>query len=253
MSLVNTNTASARLIVAALPFLSGLCAGTAIAADTTIPAYRIDGPIPAWQNDPNQNPPVQYPPERTTKYDWTGPYFGIVAGGEIGNSVWDHGATAIPSTDVSLSGAAVGATVGYNLQFGNWLGGVDADIDWMNARGSSACPPLGLCETRSSWIGTTRGRVGYAIDRFLPYVTAGAAFGQVFADTTRPPISASSTKFGFTAGAGLEYAIHGTWTAKIEYLYVNLSKLDCPQCSPAGPFSADLNMHLFRLGLNYRY
>jgi outer membrane immunogenic protein len=194
----------------------------AMAADSSIPAHRIGDLIPAYGNE---SPPARYRSEITPVYDWTGPFAGINLGGEVGKSVWDHVSPVGPTTNISLSGGAVGASFGYNFQFGRWVAGVDSDIDWMNARGSTPCRPLGICETRGYWLGTTRGRVGYAFDRIFPYATAGLAFGQIFADGTTPPFSVISTKFGFAAGAGIEYAIYGPWTGKAEYLYVSLSKL----------------------------
>ena len=243
-------TVRANGALTALAFIAALFGSVADAADKSIPGYQIDDKVEAYKIE--RFPPAQYKSEITAAYDWVGPYFGIYASGEIGKSVWQG--AALPATNVSLSGAAVGAAFGYNFQFGPWVAGVDADIDWMNARGSAACPTIGVCETRSSWFGTTRGRVGYAFDRILPYATAGFAFGQISADGTTPAFSTMSTKFGYAAGVGLEYAIHGPWTGRIEYLYVNLSKLNCPLCNnPVGPFSVDYSMNLLRLGLNYKY
>jgi outer membrane immunogenic protein len=234
-----------------LAFAIAVLGGPAMAADATIPAYKIDDSIPKYKNETFQ--PVTYKTELTTVYDWTGPYVGLNLGGEIGKSAWNSPSPAIPASNLSISGGAVGGTFGYNYQFGHWVAGVDADIDWMNARGAATCPSLGVCTTRSPWLGTVRGRVGYAFDRLLPYATVGPAFGQLTADATTPIFSSSSVKFGFAAGGGIEYAIFGPWTGKAEYLYLNLSKLNCPLCNPAGPFSLDYNLHLFRLGLNYRY
>jgi outer membrane immunogenic protein len=222
------------------------------AADSSIPAYKIDDAIPAYKNE--SFPPADSKLKETLRHDWTGPYVGINIGGEIGTSVWSKSPPFAPSTTISVSGAAVGAILGYNFQFGQWVAGVDADIDWTNARGSTACPILGSCETRSAWIGTTRGRVGYAFDRILPYATAGLAFGQLAADSTLVPFNTTSTKFGYAAGVGVEYAIYGPWTGKVEYLYVNLQKLSCSfSCGQAGPFSIDFSSSTIKAGLSYRY
>jgi outer membrane immunogenic protein len=245
------NAAGTMIKAFRLALALALLGGAAKAADTTIPAYRISDSIPKYKNETFS--PVTYQTELTTVYDWTGPYLGLNLGGEIGKSTWNHASPAIAASSLSISGAAVGASFGYNHQFGRWVAGVDADLDWMTARGASTCPPLGICTTRNPWLGTVRARVGYAFDRILPYATVGPAFGQLTADGTTPFFSSSSTKFGFAAGGGIEYAIYGPWTGKAEYLYVNLSKLNCPLCNLAGPFSVDYNLHLFRLGLNYRY
>ena len=100
--------------------------------------------------------------------------------------------------------------------------GLEGDIDWSNIRGSAACGGLS-CETRNNWLGTARGRLGYAADRFMPYVTGGAAFGDIKTSVAGVG-DASTTKAGWTLGGGVEAAIAGPWTAKIEYLYVDLGR-----------------------------
>ena len=104
------------------------------------------------------------------------------------------------------------------------------------------------------WLATLRGRVGYAIDRWLPYITGGAAYGNVKASTSAPIgafTSASHNQLGWTAGVGLEYAFLGNWTAKIEYLYVDLGSFD------AGPAPTVNNVsfkeNILRAGLNYKF
>ena len=126
-------------------------------------------------------------------------------GGGWGHSDWDNpGGTAGPN----LSGGLVGGTLGYNYQVGQTVFGVGGDIDWSNIRGSAACGGIS-CETRNSWLSTVRGRIGYTFDRFMPFVTGGAAFGDIKAT----PVgfgSETTTKTGWTLGGGLEAAAHRT-------------------------------------------
>jgi outer membrane immunogenic protein len=97
--------------------------------------------------------------------------------------------------------------------------------------------------------------VGYAFDRWLPYVTAGGAYGNVKATVSVPVAglsdSVSRSKFGWTAGVGLEYAFLGNWTAKLEYLYVDLGSFD------TGPSpivnNVSFNENVIRAGLNYKF
>jgi outer membrane immunogenic protein len=95
-------------------------------------------------------------------------------------------------------------------------------------------------------------RLGYSWDRWMPFITGGAAFGDIKMDpgfgTTE-----SKTKVGWTAGAGVEYAFMGEWSAKIEYLYVDLGSATCsaPTCIP--DFDVSFKTNLVRLGLNYRF
>ena len=82
---------------------------------------------------------------------------------------------------------------------------------------------------QNSWLATFRGRVGYAFDRWLPYITGGGAYGNVKATAPTPHRDVwhrSKNQLGWTVGAGLEYAFLGNWTAKIEYLYVDLGSFN---------------------------
>ena len=77
-----------------------------------------------------------------------------------------------------MSGGLIGGTIGYNWQINRIVVGAEGDIDWSGIRGTTIllCPPG--CTTRNYWLSTVRGRLGYAFDRFLPYVTAGLAVGE---------------------------------------------------------------------------
>ena len=58
---------------------------------------------------------------------------------------------------------------------------------------------------------------------------------------------------GWTVGGGLEYAFLGNWTAKIEYLYVDLGKFDCGVACGATPDNVTFKENVIRAGLNYRF
>ena len=168
--------------------------------------------------------PARAPVYVTPVYNWTGFYVGINGGGGWGKSDWSN---AFGTADAKLSGGLVGGTIGYNYQIGQAVLGVEGDIDWSNIQGSTSNGICGgtTCHTRNSWLSTARGRIGYAADRFMPYVTGGAAFGDIKADAGFG--SETKTRTGWTVGGGLEAAIAGPWTAKIEYLYVDLGKGSC--------------------------
>ena len=107
-------------------------------------------------------------------FSWTGFYIGINGGGGFGSSNWDLTGSR------TVSGGLVGGTVGYNYQFGQAVAGIEGDVDWSGINGSTSnnvCP-FG-CKTSNSWLATVRGRLGYAADSFMPYVTGGAAFGNI--------------------------------------------------------------------------
>jgi outer membrane immunogenic protein len=187
--------------------------------------------------------PARAPQYVSPLYSWTGAYVGINGGAGWGNSDF-AGALASPSFD--LSGGMVGGTVGYNWQMGQTVFGLEADVDWTNIRGSGICAGVS-CTTRNDWLGTVRGRIGYAMDRFMPYFTGGLAVGNI--DTTIAGVgSADTTKAGWTLGGGLEGALFGNLTGKIEYLYVDLGRGG----SVAGT-DASFRSNVVRAGLNYRF
>lgn len=146
-------------------------------------------------------------------------------------------------------------TFGYNYQTGAIVWGIEGDINYSAVRASTACGVF-TCETSNRWFSTVRGRVGYAVDRFLPYITAGAAYGDIRAASTNPLFpGATKTKLGWTAGAGLEYAFMGNWTAKLEYLYLDLGRFDCGTACSATvvPDNVSFREHIVRVGLNYKF
>jgi outer membrane immunogenic protein len=177
--------------------------------------------------------------------NWTGFYLGLNAGYGFGKSDWD-----VTGVSTDPKGFVGGVTIGYNFQTGLWLWGIEGDFDYSGMKGSQDCFG-GSCETKNSWLGTARGRFGYAgWNNWLPYLTGGAAFGDVKA--TSPFGDASKTKVGWTAGAGVEYAMWSNWSVKAEYLYVDLGSLDCPSCTPVGE-TVNFKSNVVRAGVNYRF
>jgi outer membrane immunogenic protein len=180
-------------------------------------------------------------------YSWSGLYAGLNAGYGFGTSNWDGlGVSPKPK------GGLFGLTVGYNWQAGSFVYGLEGDYAFSMGKGDAACG-LGSCETKNSWLGTARGRIGYAFDRFLPYVTGGAAFGDIKASNTLTGASATTTKVGYAVGAGLEYAFLGNWTAKVEYLYADLGKSDCGIACGVVANNVSLSENIVRVGLNYKF
>jgi outer membrane immunogenic protein len=177
-------------------------------------------------------------------YNWTGFYVGINGGGGWGRS---DVSDPFASGGFNVSGGLVGGTLGYNYQAGQAVFGIEGDIDWSNIRGSSICGAGFNCETRNDWLSTVRGRIGYAFDRFMPYVTGGAAFGNIKSNVAGVG-SSDETNAGWTVGGGLEAALVGPWTAKVEYLYVDLGH-------GGSILGADtrFNANTARAGLNYRF
>jgi outer membrane immunogenic protein len=202
-------------------------------------------------------PRRQLPLPRTVSYvpffTWNGAYVGINAGYGFGSSQWTDTVTQISTNKFGTSGGVVGGTLGYNLQLSSVVVGLEGDIDWSGIKGSTTVNCITTCETRNTWLGTARGRIGYAFERFLPYFTAGAAFGEVKGSVAGFG-SFAQTKVGWTAGAGLEYAFTDNWTTKLEYLYVDLGKANCnAACSGGDPFDVTFKTSIVRGGVNYKF
>lgn len=188
--------------------------------------------------------PAKTPSFIAPVYNWNGAYAGINGGGGWGRSDFS---SPFASGTFDTSGGMIGGTLGFNYQMNQTVFGLEGDVDWSNLKGSTTCAPGVSCETRNDWLGTARGRIGYAFDRFLPYVTGGLAVGQVKNSATGLGES-SSTKAGYTLGGGLEAALSGPWTAKVEYLYVDLGRSSAPLGA-----DADFHTNTVRAGLNYRF
>jgi outer membrane immunogenic protein len=199
--------------------------------------------------------PAKAPAVMQPMYNWSGVYVGINGGYGFGRSSWTDVATGASTGNFNVNGGLIGGTLGVNWQTNALVFGIETDIDWTNIKGSTALAGCGAagCETKNSFLGTLRGRVGYAIDRFMPYITGGLAYGDMkISDGTG---SASTTRAGWALGGGVEWAVVGPWTAKLEYIYADLGKATCgaPTCNPTDPFDVKFNTSIVRAGLNYRF
>ncbi len=204
--------------------------------------------IPATAADLPRGMPYKAPVAYAPAYNWTGFYLGINGGGAFGNSDWNG-----LGVSNSPGGGMIGVTAGYNWQaMGSpYVFGIEGDVDWTNVSDSTVCGGS-TCETKNSWFGTVRGRVGYSWDRWLPYVTGGVAFGDVKANLSGFAGS-SDTNAGWTIGVGVEGVIANNWTAKLEYLYADIGDTTCSAAACGTATNVDLKMNIVRAGLNYRF
>src|ERR1700738_1862773 len=199
-------------------------------------------------------------PVRTAIYDWTGFY----VGGQVGYGQGDFGpgTNAIASQAVFVPHSATGMTsgfqAGYNLQLPNRVVlGVEVDALFTSPRD---LPKLDRAPFNSTleYAATARGRIGYAFGTILPYVTGGLAWGESRVNiNANDGVTPLSSKFlphvGWTAGLGIEKAVGGNWTAKIEYDFIDLARRTY---GLGGSIDADLNVdpriHVIKVGLNYK-
>lgn len=226
-------------------FLLGL-AGVASAAD--MPVVEAP-PVPI-----EVAPPI---------FSWTGGYFGVQTGYLWGDG--SFGVQGLPglSADGSIDGWLGGIYAGYNYQFtNNVVLGVDGDIAWTNADGFGEAALNGVTgpldagvDYQLNWTGALRMKAGYAMDRFLPYIAGGLAFGSV--DATRftaagvTAASADDTMVGWTIGAGLEYAFTDALIGRFEYRYTDFGNFDMSDGLAAGEVGVTTND--VRVGLAYKF
>lgn len=219
--------------------------------------------------------------------DWTGFYVGA-NGGYGGGVVKGQTVFVEPpvfpffpglafSTTASnrAGGAIAGGQAGYNHQFANrFVLGVETDMQWSGVEAWHQATTFGgpgafvFTDTANglSWFGTTRVRAGYAVGDALAYLTGGVAFGEIYASGTQASggyfaAAAARTKAGWTAGAGVEYALTDNLSLKTEYLYLNFSGVSGPAAGlavpPLPPFVGSFSTGAFathntRVGLNWR-
>lgn len=239
---------------------------------------------------PVKAPPISPPPV----FSWTGFY----AGGNVGYG-WgdaDTSFTPLPSAAAFVNlapttlspdpgGIIGGLQIGYNWQINQFVLGAEADFQATGIDGNATQIPIiqnnGTAfatagqlnaSERISWLGTVRGRIGWAFaPTWLAYATGGLAYGEVHysantdfisggcAACVQYPASIDKTKVGWTVGGGLEWAFANMWSAKVEYLYVDLGdESTTANPSPANPpFQVSYNwktqINIVRVGLNYHF
>jgi outer membrane immunogenic protein len=171
----------------------------------------------------------------TFAYSWVGPYLGLTLGGQWGS------VTNSSATPVGIEG---GGTFGYSWQTDQFVYGVEGDL-----QASSASSKFAGYQFQNPWFGTVRGRGGVAFNNILVFGTAGVAFGEGQIQNQYNGLTESTAHVGWTAGLGLEVGLAPHWTAKAEYLYVDLSDQHYFLTGTSNGFQSNI----FRLGVNYRF
>ena len=240
---------------------------------------------------------------------WDGFYVGVNVGGAWGhtnsvtttafdpNGYFDSRSVtsinAAGAQSIGTSGVTGGIQAGYNRQFGSFLAGIEADIQAMRLNASAnaggaypCCAPATFtvnANVSTDWLATFRGRLGFANDGWLLYVTGGAAVSEVkaswsFGDNCAAFItcsagfnipnaseaaSVSTLKVGWVAGVGVEAKLAQRWSWRAEYLHVDLGSVTAagvetppnPVLGNTNPFShsANLTVDIARVGLNYGF
>jgi outer membrane immunogenic protein len=256
---------------------------SALLVVAAVPAMAADLPVKA-------PPPVMAPLPT-----WTGFYLGLNGGYSWGRSsrelnfVTAAGAPIIPPGGVvttggtELEGGLFGGQIGYNWQTANWVFGFESDIQWANQRGSRAFNGLipladggfltgAVVDQKLEWFGTFRGRGGFLVGQSaLLYVTGGLAYGSLQTDIALAGLTAagagiaatasgSGTRVGWTVGTGLEWKFSPNWSAKVEYLYMDIGSTTNTAfiTTPAGVtvganVTSRVTDNIIRGGFNYQF
>lgn len=229
----------------------------------------------AFAADLAARPYTKAPVYAAPVYDWSGGYGGVEGGYGWGRSnQTDPGippAVTPPITPpvnpppntqdghYSVTGGLVGGTLGYNWQTGPWVLGLEGDYSWADIAGhSDACGSVTLhsCGTKLDQLGTFRGRVGYAVGatgNWLLYATGGLAVGHLYGWDALTPASGSAFRAGWTVGGGVETAFAPNWTAKLEYLYVDLGKAQLFNVVPGVAETVSFNANIVRAGIAWHF
>lgn len=232
----------------------------------------LAGAMPAVGADIGAHVPYKAAPV-IPAYDWSGFYLGVNAGYSVMRDRSSFGGFLVGVTETfatQSSGWLGGGQAGYNWQTAHLLIGIEADIQARGQRGTAcilACIDgviAGTLTQEIPWLATVRGRLGYTDGGTLYYATGGLAYGRV--KTTMGLLNApgadarvfETNKAGWTIGGGVETSLGGAWSAKVEYLYVDLGStsnsfdfLNFPGATQTA--TSSLRDHMFRAGLNYGF
>jgi outer membrane immunogenic protein len=278
-----------KLLLGSISALTLLAGNPAIAADLA-PAYKA--------------PPVVAP----VPWTWTGFYVGGNLGGGWGQELMDKNQIVVftapgpvffrfsppLASELPLSGFLGGGQIGYRLQTGMWVWGIEGTLDWADIRGKSTTGILAtdddtLLKTRVEWIATLAAEAGWTVDHALLYLKGGGAAIHVNHTLTPQTIIASSgglsstpfsctscddseTQWGWMFGAGVTYAFTNSWSAFLEYNYMNFGTNSAThrfdvrgitrtandiRFPPNVPFSANVDtaqdIHVLKAGINYKF
>jgi outer membrane immunogenic protein len=257
------------------------------------------GALPAAAADLGGRIPTKAPP-MVAAFSWTGFYVGGNIGASLNDSRYNLDPTGCFLTGCGAGGVGGnaartdagkfnraaftgGGQIGYNWQFApNWVFGLETDINY-NGSNETTNVTIGLpfaagstfnysLNQKLDWFGTGRARLGFLpADRVMVYGTGGFAYGHLTSSTgINFPTSGDSysgsltnTRLGWTAGGGVEWAFASNWTAKAEYLYMDLGSTSytdgCLTACGAGPafpsYQSTVNTreHIARIGINYLF
>jgi iron complex outermembrane receptor protein len=260
--------------------------------------YKFDPTGAVYDAPPSLRAPMLFKAPILAAWSWAGPYLGSTIGYGLAKSNTDttfsdpvSGAELFATTrSRTLGGPVGGAQAGYNWLAGVFLAGVEGDLNYSAQRGklNAVCPGeicnpalIGVIGDPSvianfedgqklEWFATLRARLGVSVTPdAIVYVTGGAAVGEVMTagtvlgfDSNGNPVntivSSHNTKAGLAVGGGLEGRLAGNWTAKIEYLYLDLGTVTtipvpAQNSTTTVAFNSRITDNILRVGVNYKF
>jgi outer membrane immunogenic protein len=228
-----------------------LLTGVALAALACGPALAAD--LPARRGMPVKAPePVSY------GYNWSGFYIGAHAGGGWSEKCFAFAGATDGCHDAD--GWLAGGQVGFNVQQGQFVFGVEFSGSWADINGShnALLVPGDSYRSDVNTILLFTGRIGMTFDRLLIYVTGGGAWARDEFSYVRPGLGTATTdqnRTGWTIGAGLEYGLSPNWSIAAQYNYIDFGDKDVTFGAPFAPFTdrVEQDIHLATVRLNYRF
>ncbi len=226
--------------------LVSLAAGTASAADVV-----ASEPVPTSVGAP---------------FVWTGGYIGLQLGYSKGSGEGAYlspGGVRAETASPDARGALLGGQVGYNHQWGSMVVGVEGELAYSWANGTSdvvAFPVPGAAiatnDNEFTYLGSITGRLGYAMDRTLFYAKGGVGFTKLSMSDSEVALNASGSESltGWTVGAGIEQALNDKWSIRGEYQFYRFdANLALNEPALFRTYDDNFDIHAFKLGVNYRF
>lgn len=218
-------------------------------------------------------------PPPASPFSWTGCYIGGNIGPGFGNANISGSTSIAPTADNSInagSGVGVlgGGQIGCNVQFAkNWIFGAEGDFGWSSISGTTPDPFFDgkNLSSRTDWIASATGRVGYAFNNWMFYAKGGAAWAGNRYGFSSGPITfegitispgfnetGAGTAFGGTVGGGIEWSFAPSWSARVEFDYYGFSPqtltlIDPTSGSSSGPVRIRQDVEAIRFGINYQF
>jgi len=201
-----------KIVCAAVTVMAAAACGSATAAD--FPRGAPYSPAPAY-------------------YNWAGPYAGVNLGYQWGE---------VTGNPTQPSGIEGGLQAGYNWQNGQFVFGAETDL-----QASGADDTFAPWKFSNPWFGTLRGRAGIAMNNILFYGTLGLAYGELKGENMA--LDESKTHIGWAGGLGVEVGFNRNWSARVEYLYMDLSN----RAYSITGVDNGLQSNMIRFGINYHF